>query len=294
VTILFFGAGASYGSDISDVRLPPLGYGLFDELLRQDATLWKPADLIFRDRNFEEAWREFAYGHCKNDFVVLRKYQNALASYLFDFYPGPNNLYMKLTEKIIASGRRWVGPTATLNYDILLQRAYLHHGLELNNILTVHGSCNRLANFGETIEGDLSRVKLIGHTIRNVESKVVFEREDFDSLSNQGYVSEMAYYDSDKKSDINDQNLLLFKECFGNIASFARGKIIIVGVSLVEHDAHIWEPLARSKARILYINPSWRDNKRFKEWAKRNSVKYSIYKQTFAEAFDLICQNLGL
>ena len=113
--VFLFGAGASYGSDVSP-RTPPLGAALFPALQAFNPPGWGalPPEIgrAFQ-HDFERAF-EGVPGH------TLPPLQRAMAAYFFQFAPGPNSLYLALAHRLRARPG-WQGAFCTLNYERLLE-----------------------------------------------------------------------------------------------------------------------------------------------------------------------------
>ena len=116
--LIFFGAGASYGSGDVQPCCPPLGNGSDGLFARLEATAGLAAQLpedlkqLFRT-DFEKGmarFYEFADGN-------IMRFQREMAAYLASFKPGTANEYIKLI--------RLIGPRraiyASLNYDLLFE-----------------------------------------------------------------------------------------------------------------------------------------------------------------------------
>ncbi len=71
--------------------------------------------------------------------------------------------------------------------------------------------------------------------------------------------------------------------------------IAVVGVWPRPHDAHIWEPLASTPARIIYCGGPC-GAQEYKDWAKRyrSGRKDTVLQGYFLAEFDTICKAVGL
>lgn len=67
----------------------------------------------------------------------------------------------------------------------------------------------------------------------------------------------------------------------------AADRLLILGVRLVA-DEHIWSPIARSKAKVTYINPSERDRQTFATWAEEHGVNYVAVEGGFEELLAML------
>lgn len=72
-------------------------------------------------------------------------------------------------------------------------------------------------------------------------------------------------------------------------------KIAIIGVRVRPHDKHIWEPLAKTSAKLIYCSGT-EGAKEFTKWQKKNRSGSNdlVLKRYFAEGFDEIIKEMGL
>ena len=120
--LFLLGAGASFGSDSSDV--PPLTASLFDELRRFNPDGWGKVDHglehAFR-RDFEDSIRRL-------NPMVIPPLQRAMAAYFFSFQPRESSLFMTLAARIAA--RKWAGAACSINYERLFELSLSHRGVQ--------------------------------------------------------------------------------------------------------------------------------------------------------------------
>lgn len=122
-TILLLGAGASYGSVGALPHVPPLGNGLFSDLVKRGgAAASLPADIkeIF-EKNFERGMAE--YYKCSNGDIMA--FQRELAHYLASFQPSDSNVYLDLIRRL--GSQRVI--YSSLNYDLLFELSAAKLGL---------------------------------------------------------------------------------------------------------------------------------------------------------------------
>ena len=77
--------------------------------------------------------------------------------------------------------------------------------------------------------------------------------------------------------------------------SKAREMVAIVGVRVHPVDAHIWEPLAVTRARLVYCGGE-SGGSEFSQWAERvgRTGLDRVLEGYFADSFDVLLRELGL
>jgi hypothetical protein len=155
--ILFlFGAGASVKAEPDSRSVcPPLGSKLFDELNSfedekptNSENIWKKYESCFRDcSTFEEGFVRVQKESKFNQTDYLFRMQKSMALYFNQFSPSPENLYLKFLKKTLRTTESNIR-VFTLNYDMLLQRSFLHLSqleqqiISQSKIVALHGCPN--------------------------------------------------------------------------------------------------------------------------------------------------------
>lgn len=307
--LILLGAGASYGAgdasfgwdDSPESRRPALGNNLFKELQIFDPTGWGLLETqlaaIFTD-DFEKGMKELFESYPLKTPVL----QRAMAGYFFGFRPLTSCLYVKLANRIKNSN--WNGSIATLNYERLLELSLRHVDLkpvcgEPTNMLLKkievcfpHGCCHI---FCDSVKGVANGNSFSApHVQTNGEIIVISDPNQFYTrIRDELFPPVMCYYDSKKQitsgaNFINDQNQRL-KELIHKAS-----KIAIVGIRVRAHDEHIWEPLAKTDAQLIYC--SGKDTAEFDLWKNKNRKAQTdiIINKFFKESFAELCDHLSL
>lgn len=297
--IILFGAGASYGSDRSGV--PPLGFELFDVLVSFNKNGWGqiPSNLAEKFRNdFEDGMRNLS----KSNPHLMPILQRAMAAYFYNFIPQPNNLYRKIARLIFHSS--WDGILATINYERLLQLSLAIEGLkpivnlrktnqnEIELILP-HGCCDL---FCESAFGFTEAVSLNGTAVTtNGPIKVILDPYEFHSrIQNDAFPPVMSYFEPEKKTTSGLSFIENQRSRFMEIVSQA-SIVGIVGVKVRIEDNHIWEPLAKTSARLIYCSGE-RSGQEFHDWCNQNRPDNQdvILDGIFSECFDRFCKEINI
>lgn len=301
--MIFFGAGASFGSDFIN-KTPPTGKDLFSALASYDKNGWG----TIKDKLAQDFIPDFEFGMAKyGDTYPMKvsKLQRSMACYFFNFKPGPLNLYRKLAKRIINA--KWSGNISTVNYDLLLQRSFTAEGLNLITdgfgfkfkkseieleLILPHGSCN-LFDINVKSPGNMMFnyrcLKTSGDNIKMVRDYDEFNTEILNKIP-----PVMSYYEHIKnvtagKSFINEQrNRFEEKILEADI-------ICVVGIRVNQNDGYIWEPLAKTEGKLFYCSGA-KAAVEFEEWKRkyRKDRKDRIILKYFDDGFEEICEAIGI
>lgn len=320
--VILFGAGASKGSD--NVGTPPLGEKLFDALVSFNKSGWGqiPPDLAknFR-KDFEEGMKIFSKSYSK----IMPPLQRAMAVYFFNFYPSSANLYRKLAHQIKKT--KWNGALISINYERLLERSLIEEGLQpivgdLRNINQIefclpHGCChifcegvhgrNRGISFkqggrlsfksgGGVFFKSNGSIDLSGPNITTQgEIKIIGNPDEFQNrIRNDSFPPVMSYFEPQKRTTSGVNFIDPQRRRYEELVSMA-STVGIVGVKVRPNDTHIWDPLAKTSAKLIYCSgresgqefDSWREKRR----PGNQDVNLGGY---FAECFGKLCKELNL
>ena len=319
--IFLFGAGASFGSDGNHFykkgKLPPLGNNLFrklstDKSLKTWSSLPKDIKNLFESKTFEEAMdyldstNEWAQGSFERDLDLFR--------YFCKFSPQPSNLYWKLARLISKKikGDSWSGAIVTLNYDRLIEESLMKNYVftvvkgvtfyddnlpplkdsQLFEVCYPHGACqfflgqNWFQGEGNIVFGPDARVEQkagVNHILKKQNIPIACDRKQIPMI---------CRYQSNKRPSVNNYFIDLQQERAEIIFQEAES-ITIVGVYCsCETDHHIWDALARAKAKIHYLEPSQEFQSLFREWAEKSNKKegkdFIIKENRFKDGFEYI------
>lgn len=294
--LVVLGAGASFGSEVCKTHVPPLGDQLFKRLEeRPGIASGLPSDLkkIFHS-DFESGMAEFIHRWA----VHAGTFQRELALYLSSFTPTVDNLYFDLLS-VFGSHRTTF---ATLNYDLLLERVALAKSLQYQygvahssacvSILKPHGSSNfwpdvPLGNFrGCSFTSLYPGAADVVAPVRPLMPDEAHERCRLDD----SFSPAMSMYAKGKHVRscpdfvMGQQNL--FKYACERATS-----IHVIGVKVVPEDDHVWEPIAKSSARLVYFGSS-ADADLFHGWRFRSKRKNALFVDAyFDKALDWLKAN---
>jgi hypothetical protein len=274
--VFLFGAGASYGSLDCSPNVPPLGAGLFRALQHQSgiAASVSPQLAASFEANFELGMSEFFRERNNETVPFLRE----MAAYLRRFCPGSGNLYHAIVE---LARRRGDVVLASLNYDLLLERAILETGFGLSyrglplaprNIAVrkLHGSCNFLPQPGgvmRNVRVDTSQAHsgaaAFGMPIRATMDDG--ELEEF-YRTQESLAPAIAMYAPGKRVLVSPE-IVKEQQAHWRTEVAQADHIFVIGVGVNPDDDHVWAPLAHAPGRLGYVGRS-NDQKRFEAWAK--------------------------
>lgn len=298
-SVVLFGAGASYGSD--NMGTPPLGSDLFAALSSFNKTGWGQIHVDLADNfrlDFEDGMKMLSksYSHW------MPPLQRAMAAYFFNFAPRSSNLYRRFTRRIIRSN--WNGVLSTINYERLLELSLIEEGLRpivgrsrINSseieICLPHGCCHL---FCESIRGSSSMVSFAGPMVTtNGPVKVISDPIEFQSrIQNDAFPPVMSYFEPEKKTTSGANFIENQRNRYSELISGA-SIVGLVGVRVRPNDKHIWDPLAKTSARLVYCSGR-KGKKEFDVWSKQNrqddqDISLDGY---FADCFDQLCKEINI
>lgn len=277
-TIVLLGAGASFGSVGVEPYAPPLGNGLFTNLVKRGgvaATLPEDIKNLFND-NFESGMAEY-FKYSNGDIM---SFQRELAHYLASFQPTDSNVYLKLIEEL--GSQRIV--YSSLNYDLLFELSAAKLGMFTNyssqynkggvRLLKIHGS----SNFWPDIpSGTFNNCTFSGSVRADIQAPIrpLNQIETINKCIKECSVAPaIAMFAVGKAVKISpdyvDKQYEMWEE---QVAKSS--KIFVVGVRVHEIDDHIWGLLGRVKAKVTYFGFEG-DKLEFEQW-KSNCNKKNAY-----------------
>ena len=269
--VMLFGAGASAFSDDRS-RTPPLGNELFDRLILEGgpaASLSEAHVLAFRTTGFEPAMAQILEVGTQHTVDFVRQ----VAAHLFNYRAGPNNTYLRLLRAIQPLRKRVL--LASLNYDTLLEQALVEIGFQpaynpavpylegTAPVLKLHGSSNWLPMLPSSVRvfagnSTTADSMLAGNFVSGLEMAYTLERNDFQAWASDSRHSNLtpvlSLYARGKKGLVNNNFLEQLQQSWGAHVALAQA-VLLIGVRFVPEDTHIWEPLARSRATLLVVDP---------------------------------------
>jgi hypothetical protein len=267
--VLLFGAGASFGSQRS-VPVPPLSANLFDGLVcfapRTWGSLPAPWPSQFR-ADFEAAMSSYidtgAFG---------APLQWDMATYFFtQFAATPSSTYVKLLAALAPRISEYL--FVTLNYELLLFQAKSIAGIPADRfrVCLPHGNaclcCSGVsATAGVSFTGGVST----GGSVR-----VFRDRTDFMSERTANVFPPVMSYYEPKKFTVSCANFIQDQRAQFEQEVLAADKVAIVGARVHVVDQHIWGPLAKTKAKLLYLSGAT-DAPTFTAWSSGQSRSSDI------------------
>lgn len=299
--MIFFGAGASFGSDFINIT-PRVGRDLFEHLAIYDKNGWGsiPSKLANNFKpDFEVGMVE--YGNIYS--MDVSKLQRTMACYFFSFEPGPLNLYRELAKRIINA--HWSGNISTTNYDQLLQRSFTREGFDLAadgtglkfikseveiKLILPHGSCN-LFDANIKSPGKMAfNYRHFGISASKINMAIGYSEFKKEIINKIPPV--MCYYEPIKNVNVGKCFIKEQRNRFEK-KTLEADIICIIGARVNQNDNYIWGPLAKTGGRISYCS-GVEAGEEFEEWKRcnRKSKNDKIIKKKFDEGFQEICEAL--
>lgn len=159
----------------------------------------------------------------------------------------------------------------------------------------IHGAAN--ITFPLNFICSNSNIRMTG----NISNQLVL-LDNLQCLKENGsyYVPIMCHYEPEKFPQNGDNLIKIQQNRFRWFCENVQEVIVIIGVYPNFADTHIWDPLAKTKAKIVFINPNSKDNEKFEKWANDNekikNIHYEIRGLSFKEAIldNYLCKLLNL
>jgi hypothetical protein len=289
--IILLGAGASFGSVGVEPYVPPLGNGLFTNLVKRGgvaATLPENIKKLFEE-NFETGMAEY-YKYSNGNIM---SFQRELANYLARFQPTNSNIYLKLIEEL--SCHRII--YSSLNYDLLFELSAAKLGLFTNysseynkggvRLLKIHGS----SNFWPDIPtGSFNNCTFSGSGRADIQAPIrpLNQIETINKCIKESSVAPaFAMFAVGKAVKISPDYVEKQYEMWEKQVTKS-SKIFVVGVRVHEIDDHIWGLLGRSKAKLIYFGFDV-DKAEFDQWKSNSNKKNAyFYKSDFENSVQII------
>lgn len=299
--VIFFGAGASFGSDDKSLT-PPLGAYLFDALAKYNSNGWGKI-VGSLARKFREDFETGIVKLSQSNSHALPPLQRAMAAYFFNFLPRTTSLYYSLAEKIKSTN--WDGALITLNYERLLELSLLSLGVQpfIGNqppnssksveLCLPHGCCHL---FCESVRGNANSISFAGMNVStNGPIKVISDQSEFQQrIQMDAFPPVMSYFEPNKHTTsgnnfIQGQRKRLF-ELINNADI-----VILVGIRVREHDKHIWDTLQQTNAKLVYVSGK-EGKKEFEMWKNKTRIDKNdiVLDGYFKDSFDVILEYAGL
>ncbi len=258
--LILTGAGASFGSKQVTPRIPPLGKDLFSELRSMAPDLWGalPEDV---QTAFEPNF-ELGMARIWNDGQVdVGPFLRIIGLYFSQFRPGKSNTYRSLLTELSSIGVLNEVVFSSLNYECLLEYVARDYGIqtisyqdvgpctsEQISVLKIHGSCNFMPH---TIAASPGMLFGTGVTWEGVV-RIVDCSEVGPYLSNSALHPAMAVFMEGKPVQSCPGIIRDLQTRWAELVSEVE-VVGLIGVRPNPDDAHIWEPLASTNARLVVV-----------------------------------------
>lgn len=298
-TVLLLGAGASFGSD--SVAVPPHGGQLFDALRVFNPPGWGAVSAEFASKfraDFEAAMSEFGQAHAHS----VPPLQRAMAAYFFGFVPRTSNLYGRLAQRMAAA--RWHGAVSTLNYERLIELSIRAAGLQpvvgspttpgrTIELCLPHGCCHIFCDAARGMSGAVS-FAAFGVTTDGPVVVISDPVQHRQRIEQDAFPPVMSYFEPNKRTTAGESFIAGQRTRWAQLATEAE-RIVAVGIRVRPHDAHIWDPIGRTSAEIVYCSgPA--AGAEFQAWARqvRPQRENTVLAGHFADQLEPVCRALGI
>jgi hypothetical protein len=277
-----FGAGASYDGTTAT---PPLGKNLYSELASVSDN-WRDLpkditdDFASSAQTFEATMARLHSEHLNLVPTLMRD----LALFFLSYRPRRSCGYRNLIDKL----ERWNSPISvqffTLNYDLLLDACLAEFDPSCR-VFKLHGAPNFLPNLDQ-ISGT---PQISGYRVAvSVPIDVLSPEQARERLKaakgGDLCAPAMAIYAPGKHILHCPDQILELQKAWANSLD-EHDIIYVIGMSVALQDTHIWEPLAKARGRIEFVNPGAGDVESFETWAQLNRPPNmsATHQQTFIE-----------
>ena len=279
------GAGASFASPDTEPFRVPLGKDLFD-CLERHVKSWHLSNLnevtksVFRD-DFERGMDLFFSNN-----VDPTHMQRDLAKFFLGFNIGPENIYLKLID--ILEKCSCVYSFSTTNYELLIEQSlsergkYPYYGIDIRtegantiSVLKIHGSSNFIPDANTSSMSFSGNTVPSRSTIASYPAKAALPNEAADFVArNNGLAPSLAMY-AKGKNVLHAPEVVMLQYTLWQLKLKVQCKLlVIVGLRVIEHDAHIWGFLEKEvNIPILYVG----DESEFTAWIEKTGRKGCIY-----------------
>ncbi len=274
--VVLFGAGASFGSRGVLPVAPPLGAGLYGVLARAFPDSWGALSRELRlkfERHFEVGmgalWGMYpdALSSLKAGAPSPHRLMQDMARLFICYHlaPGAQDVYTKFLIALWQASKGEGTCLSTLNYEYLAEQAMGKLGLR-PQILRPHGGCLFWIKGGGRLFGSGRAVgqgaHCISRRIRILPAKAIY---DLLNVPEQSQYPCMAIYIEDKVTQMGQQYLWRVQNRLAQRVCAAE-KVVLVGVRPWASDRHIWQPIIKTSALVLYVggDDAWEDLRRLR------------------------------
>ncbi len=298
MVMMIFGAGASHGSGGCHPSKPPLGGGLFKELVAEGGEFSKldaESKMAFESGDFEAGMATIS-----TEISLINQLHKELACFFMKYEALPSNAYVKLFRKL----REVINKVniTTLNYDLLIERALglIDFGVDYNargnaiTLLKPHGSANFLPQWPDNLNIQMSGnvIQGTGSITDNMRTNaVITSKEVFDWCNdsrNEILSPILCMYAKGKRVVLNKTLINNIQKDYAELVKKSQ-LVVLAGIRYIDHDTHIWQPILESNAKLLIVDPY---PEATIEWAEQNGLKYKLLQKGFDTAVDDIAESV--
>lgn len=296
ITLVLTGAGASFGCEHIYPKQPPVSDQLYDELASSFPYSWGSiAGEKFR-QNFEagmyEIWQQRS--------TIVPQLMREMAIYFSQFHSDGSfsDLYSQFLKHIVSNDMEEQIVLSTINYECILELAACNLGFKIDYftdtqsskekviLWKLHGSCNFIPKGISATKGVIYTAGVqFGAGIEPIQPNQV----PMFCTSNTALYPAMSIFTQGKPMQICSQIIQRLQGYWASRVTRA-GKVVIIGVNPNPNDSHIWNPLANTDAKILYIG----NKERFENWISQfRPTKNSLWlADKFRDGFNYLIESI--
>jgi hypothetical protein len=304
--VILFGARASYGAGHVCPEAPPLGEKLYNALATQFPNEWGPGSQLGRwadnfHHDFE--WTMSDEVLPRLPWLSLLEWHRPVATFFAKYRldGSGEDLYSRLLAELKTKGILGRLTLGSLNYECLLEQAVVQLGLATDYMLDdthpaesiplakIHGSSNFVAedrfswrhyltNAGSTTEWPFTVLPV--HGLEDALQRKF-------STDEPAFFPVLGMYSPQKPSIVAQIKLSKLRNILGQRIIGAKA-LVLIGLRPTDHDPHLWEPVAKSRAsKIGYIGST--DHYEILKKRQGNAVHLA---ETFEDGFTAILRML--
>ncbi len=282
--VILFGAGASFGAGDIIPEKPPLGNQLYNRLKDFFPASWgrlpHEIDVVFA-ADFEKGMN-IVYEHHSQGIAPLMK---DMAVYLIQLRPySHESLYDLLIKRMIELSLLEGFLFSTLNYDCILEFCLLNQNRKVSYwdygskdsvpVWKLHGSTNWFSKNIEASDGVTftKGVTFEGGLKAFLDTNEVIEK----CIVNQGLYPSMCLFMKGKPIQIAPRIIMEQQKKWSEAISLAK-TVTCIGINPLPEDSHIWEPIARTKAKLYFIG----NKEAFDTWVQEFRAGEGIFIESY-------------
>lgn len=208
-----------------------------------------------------------------------------------------------MASLIKESGWNLKGGLVALNYERMLPIALTNNNLQpilfplpyeiqgnRIELCLPHGTCNLFCGGIRASGIAFSGVAFDGGEPECIVDTLKFQQR----LTHDVIPPIMSYFEPQKSNSSGTSFIVNMRKRYEELV-LRSDKIAIIGLKVRSFDTHIWNPIAKSDAEIIYCSGK-QAGAEFLEWSKqkRSGKTNKILEGYFAECFDDICQEIDM